>query len=109
MSRLVDEFGKDHGEILETAWQDSGLSDVRAYSVYVKYPSPPVPKPPQAQVEAVMNVLAPYVDGPPGFAPQRWPIFRFDHDGEAVMPSDDQVRSLAEQIVAAVRTASGEV
>ena len=58
----------------------------------------------QAQVEAVMNVLAPYVDGPPGFASQRWPIFRFDH---GLVPSDEQVLALAEQIVTAVRTASG--
>lgn len=63
---------------------------------------------PQAQVEAVLNVLAPYVDGIGDFAPQRWPIFRFDYDGQMVMPADEQVRALAEQIVTAIRTASGE-
>jgi hypothetical protein len=63
---------------------------------------------PQAQVEAVMNVIAPFVDGPADFAPQRWPVFRFDYDGQMVMPTDDQVRALAEQIATAVRTASGE-
>jgi hypothetical protein len=63
---------------------------------------------PEAQVEAVLNVLAPFVDGPPDFAPQRWPIFRLDYDGQMVMPNDDQVRALAEQIVTAIRTASGE-
>lgn len=63
----------------------------------------------QAQVEAVMNVLAPYVDGPPGYAPQRWPIFRLESplDSQlALMPSEEHVRALAEQIVTAVRTAS---
>lgn len=58
------------------------------------------------QVEAVLDVIAPYVDGPPGFAAACWPIFRFDYEGHAVMPSDDQLRSLAEQIVTAVRSAS---
>jgi hypothetical protein len=60
------------------------------------------------QVEAVMNVLAPHVDGPPGTTPQRWPIFRFDYQGDMVLPTDDQVRALAQSIVAAIRTASGE-
>jgi hypothetical protein len=61
----------------------------------------------QAEAEAVLDVLAPYVDGPPGFAPARWPIFRLDYEGHAVMPDDDQLRSLAENIVSAVRTAPG--
>lgn len=65
---------------------------------------------PQAMVEAVMNILAPKVDAGElaalGFQPQRWPIFRFDYEGHAVMPSDGQVRALAEQIVTAIRTAT---
>ncbi len=60
------------------------------------------------QVEAVLDVLAPKIDaGALGFGPQRWPIFRFDYEGHSVMPDDGQLRSLAEQIVTAVRTASG--
>jgi hypothetical protein len=60
------------------------------------------------QVEAVLDVLAPEIDAPPhsGFAPQRWPIFRFDYEGQMVVPNDDQVRALAEQIVTAIRTAA---
>ena len=58
------------------------------------------------QAEAVLDVLAPYVYGPPGFAAIRWPIFRFDYDGQIVLPSDEQVRALAQQIVTAIRTAS---
>lgn len=62
---------------------------------------------PQAQADAVMNVLAPHVDGPPGSGPQRWPVFRLDYDGQMVVPSDGQVRALAEAIVTAIRTATG--
>lgn len=62
---------------------------------------------PEAQVEAVLDVLAPLIPGPPGFAPQRWPVFRFDYDGIMVVPDETQVRALAEQVVTAVRTASG--
>ena len=57
-------------------------------------------------VEAVLNVLAPYVDGPPGFQPQRWPAIRFDYEGQMVLPNDDQLRELAQSIVTAIRTAS---
>ena len=59
------------------------------------------------QVEAVLDVLTPKIDaGELGFASQRWPIFRFDYEGQAVMPADDQLRSLAERIVTAVRTSA---
>jgi hypothetical protein len=61
------------------------------------------------QVEAVLDVLAPKVDAGPlaiAYGPQRWPIFRFDYEGHSVMPTDDQLRSLAEQIVTAIRTAA---
>jgi hypothetical protein len=60
------------------------------------------------QVEAVMDVLAPRAGGIPGLiGPVRCPLILFDHDGTAVMPSDAQVRMLAEQIVTAIRTAAG--
>ncbi len=59
----------------------------------------------ERQVEAVLNVIAPYVDGPPGFQPARWPIFRYDYEGTMVMPDDDQLQALARQIVTAVRAA----
>jgi hypothetical protein len=63
------------------------------------------------QVEAVLDVLAPRVDlgdlGPAiGADSVRVPRILLDHDGTPVMPSDAQVRSLAEQIVTAIRTAS---
>ena len=63
----------------------------------------------QSQVEAVLNVIAPFVDGPPGTQPQRWPVIRFDYEGTMVMPNDDQVRTLAEQIVTAIRTGTVEL
>ena len=50
---------------------------------------------------------APEIDGPPGFAPSRWPIFRWDNERQPVMPSDDEMLALARSIVTAVRTASG--
>jgi hypothetical protein len=59
------------------------------------------------QVQAVLNVLAPFVDGPPGFAPQRWPVFRFDYEGIMVMPSVEQVTAVAQAVVTAIRTAAG--
>jgi hypothetical protein len=59
-----------------------------------------------AMVEAVLDVLAPQVDGPPGFAAQRWPVIRFDYEGHPVVPDETQLRALAEQIVTAVRTAT---
>ena len=74
-------------------FRSDGTSDVDAAS-------------PEGMVEAVLNVLAPYVDGPPGFQPQRWPVVRFDYEGQAVMPNDDQLRELAQSIVTAIRTAS---
>ena len=58
------------------------------------------------QVEAVLDVLAPHVEAPEPYQPQRWPIFRFDYEGHSVMPTDGQLRSLAEQIVTAIRTAA---
>ena len=58
-----------------------------------------------AMVEAVLDVLAPQVDGPPGFAPVRYPLIRFDADGLAVRPSEEQLLALAERIVHAVRAA----
>ena len=61
---------------------------------------------PQNQVEAVLNVIAPYVDGPEGFQPVRWPIFRFDVDGQMVIPSDEQLLALAQSVVTAIRTVS---
>jgi hypothetical protein len=60
------------------------------------------------QVQAVLNVLAPYVDGIPPYGPVRFPLFMLDYDGVAVRPSDEQVAGLARAIVTAVRTASGE-
>ena len=62
---------------------------------------------PQAQVEAVLNVIAQYVDAPPPYQPQRWPVLAFHEDGRAILPNDDQLRALAEQLVTAIRTASG--
>jgi hypothetical protein len=62
---------------------------------------------PEAMVEAVMDVLAPWAEGIPGVCERvRYPLIRFDHDGTAVMPSDGQVRMLAEQIVTRLRTAT---
>ena len=66
------------------------------------------------QVEAVLNILAPIPDVGPEYlavlgltAGVRVPAIRFDFEGRAVMPSDEQIRALAEQIVTAVRTAVG--
>ena len=39
MSRLVDEHGRDLGEIIETDSIDSGDPDTRAYTVYVTPPA----------------------------------------------------------------------
>lgn len=70
---------------------------------------------PQAMTDAVLNVLAPKPDLPAGMlavlglSPDtRVPVIRFDYEGRAVMPSDEQLCALAEQIVTAIRTASGE-
>lgn len=64
----------------------------------------PWEQPADGMVEAVMDVLAPWADGIPGVCqPVRYPLIRFDHDGMMVMPSDGQVRMLAEQIVTALR------
>ena len=66
------------------------------------------------QVEAVLDILAPIPDVGPEYlavlgltAGVRVPAIRFDFEGRAVMPSDEQIRALAEQIVTAVRTATG--
>ena len=59
-----------------------------------------------AMVEAVLDVLAPKVDGPPGYAAARWPQVCLDYEGRMVMPSDEQLRGMAEQIVTAIRTAA---
>lgn len=60
------------------------------------------------QVEAVLDVLAPAIDLPElGIPPVRVPRIRFDYEGHMVMPSPGQLRALAEEIVTAVRTASG--
>jgi hypothetical protein len=41
MSRLIDEFGRDLGEIVETDREDSADPDVERYVVYVrKEPTP---------------------------------------------------------------------
>jgi hypothetical protein len=58
--------------------------------------------------DAVMDVLAPWAPGIPGLIqPVRYPLIRFWHEetGQAVMPTDGQVRMLAEQIVTRLRTA----
>ena len=60
----------------------------------------------EAQAEAVLNILAPYVDGPLGIAPVRWPLLAFHDQGRAILPTDPQLRHLARQIVTAIRTAS---
>jgi hypothetical protein len=41
VSRLVDEFGRDLGEIIETDAIDSGDPETRAYTVYVTPPAEP--------------------------------------------------------------------
>ena len=68
------------------------------------------------QVEAVLDILAPKTDVPAEYATVlgltpgvRVPIIRFDYEGRAIMPSDEQIRAFAEQIVTAVRTAVGTV
>jgi hypothetical protein len=61
---------------------------------------------PAAMVEAVLNVLAPYVDGPDGYQPQRWPVIRFDYNGQMVLPSDEELVAMATSIVTAIRTAT---
>lgn len=60
----------------------------------------------EAMVEAVLDVLAPEIDGPPGFGGVRWPRIRYDHEGTMVVPDDEQLRGLATQIVTAIRTAT---
>src|SRR5215831_1455014 len=68
---------------------------------------------PGAQVEAVLDVLAPKPDLPAGFVyaagieDLRIPRILVDWDGQAVRPDDAMLRTIAEQIVTAVRTASG--
>ena len=61
--------------------------------------------------EAVLDVLAPKAGntgfGDTAFGQQRWPVFRFDYEGRLIIPNDDQLRSLAGQIVTAIRTATG--
>jgi hypothetical protein len=66
------------------------------------------------QVEAVLDVLAPRPDIAAeamtalGIRPGvRYPVIRFDYEGQAIMPNDEQLRALAEQIVTAIRTAAG--
>jgi len=65
-----------------------------------------------AQVDAVLDVLAPHPDLPPGFtyAPSlenlRVPQILIDYNGQAVRPNDGQLHDLAERIVTAVRNAS---
>jgi len=60
----------------------------------------------EGQVEAVLNVIAPYVDGPLGIAPARWPMLAFHDNGRAILPTDPQLRHLAQQIVTAIRIAA---
>lgn len=60
----------------------------------------------EGQAEAVLNVIAPYVDGPPGTAPARWPLLAFHDNGRAILPTDPQLRHLARQIVTVIRTAA---
>jgi hypothetical protein len=69
---------------------------------------------PRAQVEAVLDVLAPRIDCPPdlagmpGMMPSvRVPKILLDYDGQPVRPTDAQCRAIAEQVVTAIRTASG--
>lgn len=74
----------------------------------------PAPADPAAQVEAVLDVLAPEPDIPADARKSlgisdglRVPIILVEHHGNAVYPTDEQLRALAEQIVTAIRTASG--
>lgn len=61
------------------------------------------------QVEAVLDVLAPYVDtgpGMPGYpVAVRVPWFRVEFGGVAVVPDDEAVHGIAERIANAVLNA----
>jgi hypothetical protein len=59
------------------------------------------------QIEAVLDIIAPYIDGPPGFDPVRWPRLAWHDHGHAIVPSDKQIHDLARQVVNAVHAAVG--
>ena len=62
------------------------------------------------QVEAVLDILAPKIALPLRSASAvRVPIIFIDYHGTAVRPDEQTLQALAEQIVTAIRTASGEV
>ena len=63
-----------------------------------------------AQVEAVLNILAPVSEGLTAVGlgpPVRVPVILLDYEGGPVQPNDEQLTALVRQIVTAVRTASG--
>ena len=73
--------------------------------------SPPPAGDADAQVEAVLDVLAPRADtvwfiGQDPAEPPRVPIFYLDYQGQPVTPNHDQLYDVARAIVTAVRTAS---
>lgn len=72
----------------------------------------PVPADPVAQVEAVLDVITPKTDPEIALAlgmtePLRQPILYAEYQDHVVRLNEDQSRALAEQIVTAIRTASG--
>lgn len=68
----------------------------------------PEPAPADVQVEAVLDVLAPKPDLPPGFdyapglADLRIPRILVEYDRQPVRPDDRMLRAIAEQIVTAI-------